>query len=100
MADVALPANLKARGITPSAWKGLTNVQRREVIRQSGAITREARGKGAPEGTPAAKERSARTAARARRFAAVPKNDRRDYWHRYDKGSEGKEFWALYTVIS
>lgn len=97
--QIPLPASLKAKGISPSAWKGLTNEQRREVIKQSGAITREATGKGAPAGTPAAKERSARAAARAKRFAAVPKPERRDYWHKYDKGLEGKEFWALYTAV-
>ncbi len=96
---IALPADLRQRGITPAAWKPLDNTQRREVIKQSRAITREATGKGAPEGTPAAKKRSARIASRATRFARVPPPERRDYWHKYDKGSEGTEFWALYTAI-
>ena len=94
---IAQPADLRAAGITPAAWKQLDNSQRREVIHQSRLITREAQGKGAPAGTPAATERERRTATRAKRLADLPKDKTFAFWHKYGKADEGPEFWAMYN---
>jgi hypothetical protein len=43
-----------------------------------------------------AKNEQRNIAERARRFAHVEPGDRTAYWHKYNKGSEGEEFWKLY----
>lgn len=83
-----MPSRLSQRGISQPAWNALSEVQQRELVRESDKAARPVHVKQRDAGEHPIKER-------ARRFAKVPEQERGDYWRKYHKPDNEYLFWDL-----